>query len=883
MPLVLFLCLCLTPLASFSTETIDPSLNLKPRNPLCPPLSEQEQTTDQAQELSQTEYEQLLIDAKSGDDNQLDWISDENINNSCGGYYQAPDIPTFGSEEQQLHTNMSADEINYNTEGESTLSGNVLFYQNDTRFYCDSLQYNTQTGQAQLDGNIEFRLPGMLVLAESAQVDNQQQTADFSQSQFLITQEQARGHAESIFISNAEDNKQLLMHGSYFTQCPPTRNDWALKASELDIDYDEGWGKAWHTRVLVKDVPVLYLPYMDFPIDGRRKTGFLFPSISGGSDGFDYEQSYYINLAPNYDMTYTPHYIHEHGLLNALEGRYKNRFSEWVMGGSYIGKDKKIDGVYADDDPSISRDDQKRWSFVLKEDGNFGQHWRHKIDYSAVSDVGFLRDWGGSGLDIRNQNTLERQGRIDYLGSRWQATVRAVDFESLEIDRNTGEQRDDQYRLLPEFALDYRQNNTPWTLNPLGFARLSHFDHDDWITAVRSYGNLGLGFTMSNQAYSVHQEVKAKGHYYNYPSNNKDKTSPTSGTGTDFTESTGTGLLTYKVDSSLNFERFIASSKSGNLGFTQTLTPRLQYYYAPFEEQTEQPDFDTSELSFNYSQIFREERFSGYDRISDANQISLGLDTGLNRNQDGSQLFNFSIAQAFYLNDRRVLINESDADFLTIDSTDTKAEKEYKEAFNEDVDKKYFRNYSDLAFRSQYYINSEQSVILDAVYDPKDKGLERTALLWHYATDKGAIVNAAWYFDAYLPKLGDTDDDPTTDQELVEQDTTQADFSFYSPLTAIHDNLSPHWSFFARLNWDLDKNETIENLGGLKYESCCWNIYFAVQRERRIYENGVKIETWEESKYENHWFIEFELKGLAGAANSVTKLLEESIEGFKIK
>ena len=860
-----------------SPSILADSNTIKNRSALCPPVEITGKTVDESSP-TQIETEQNLLALRGQGNETLGWIEDPSAN-SCGGYYRSPPTNSSLNSPEEHPINMSADAISHSNDGDTILTDNVLFYQGDTHFYCDKLNYNTQTTQAQLTGGVEFWLPGMLVLADSAEYNEQDGKANFSNTEFVIHEINARGKASNLALTHTEQQQSLLLEQSYFSVCPPTRNDWALRASKIDIDYESGWGKAWHTRILIKDVPIFYLPYFDFPVDNRRKTGLLFPSIGGGSDGLEYIQSYYINLAPNYDLTITPHYIQSHGLLNSVEGRYKNRFSEWNIGTSYISNDKKIDHAVIDETPGLNKNDGKRWSFVLNETGDFGDHWRHKIDYTAVSDVAFLRDWGGSGLQIRKQNTLEREARIDYLSDNWQVTLRAVDFETLEIDPNTGKQKDTQYNLLPELTLDYRGSVTPWQINPIALARISQFNYSEQmpqaqkIEAIRSYAQTGLNYTLSSQAYKLSNNIKVKGLYYDYASDNI-KNNPIK-----YTDNNGVAIATYNLDSRLLFERNTYTIE--NTGYKQTLTPRLFYYYAPFTEQTDQPDFDTSELNFNYSQAFREERFSGYDRISDSNKISLGLETAIFQHSDGSQLFNFGLAQTFYFNDRRVLINETDADKKSLDASLnlTSTEIDYRRAYNKNIEKRYFRSYSDLAARSQYYINTENSIIFDAVYDTQSNDLERHTLFWHYVNDSGSIANIGYAFERALPELVDTDGDSIS--ELIHQNTQSSYVSLYTPLSSINPALGQSWSVYGRLNWDLEKNETIDNLAGLKYESCCWSVLFAVQRERRIYDSGVKVETWENSTYDNRWFIEFELKGLGGMTHSIMRLLEDSIEGFK--
>jgi LPS-assembly protein len=84
------------------------------------------------------------------------------------------------------------------------------------------------------------------------------------------------------------------------------------------------------------------------------------------------------------------------------------------------------------------------------------------------------------------------------------------------------------------------------------------------------------------------------------------------------------------------------------------------YLYSQYDEQSDQPDFDSAELTFNYNQLFRDTRFSGRDRLDDANQVSIGLTTRFLDARSGEEYFNASIGQIYYFTNRRVRLNASD-------------------------------------------------------------------------------------------------------------------------------------------------------------------------------------------------------------------------------
>src|SRR5690606_9788542 len=89
-----------------------------------------------------------------------------------------------------------------------------------------------------------------------------------------------------------------------------------------------------------------------------------------------------------------------------------------------------------------------------------------------------------------------------------------------------------------------------------------------------------------------------------------------------FDDSPDRAVPIVSLDSGLYFDR--DTSWFGN-AMRQTFEPRAYYLYVPNEDQTDIPVFDTGESSFSYASLWRDNRFSGKDRIGDANQLSLGF------------------------------------------------------------------------------------------------------------------------------------------------------------------------------------------------------------------------------------------------------------------
>src|SRR5699024_11656452 len=128
--------------------------------------------------------------------------------------------------------------------------------------------------------------------------------------------------------------------------CPPDETPtWKIQADKITLNQETGRGETRGTKLYVKDVPVLAVPYFNFPIDDRRTTGILTPSFGFTNDGgVELAVPVYLNLAPNYDATVTPRYIADRGAM--LEGEFRYLIANYGSGnfwGGYLRQDDIYD------------------------------------------------------------------------------------------------------------------------------------------------------------------------------------------------------------------------------------------------------------------------------------------------------------------------------------------------------------------------------------------------------------------------------------------------------------------------------------------------------------------------------------------------------------
>ena len=520
---------------------------------------------------------------------------------------------------------------------ETTLyfTGNVQAQQGYRSMSADAVAIDRQNETATALGNVILREPGVVMTGTEIRYDSLIEQADLTNARYVLHDQQLSGSAK---LLTRDANGDITITEGAMTYCAPDDPSWVLHAKTLEIDPARGEGQAWGAKLRVSGMPVFYLPWVQFPVDSRRKTGLLFPDIGSDSrGGVDITQPIYFNLAPNYDALYRPRYIQERGLLHQGQGRWLSETAGyWEFNGAWIGDDER----YQNANPDV---DANRWLFNTQHNGQFGSAWRTKIAYTRVSDPEYVRDIENNRLSTQRQTALQQLGRVDWLGQNWQVRVDVEQFQSLADDiRN-------DYKKLPQITARWRGTQDWNRVEPILMTQLSHFDSDSRrVTGERMYVEAGL--TMPNRwAFGfLTPTVKYRSVSYELDDHTLIED-----------DSPEAGSLMASLDGGLIFER---QTKLGGVSMTQTLEPRAYYLYSDFEEQTGHPDFDSAELTFSYEQLYRDTRFSGHDRIDDSNQLAVGVTSRFINNATGNETLRASIGQIFYFRDRQVRLNRIDPD-----------------------------------------------------------------------------------------------------------------------------------------------------------------------------------------------------------------------------
>ena len=283
-----------------------------------------------------------------------------------------PDEPT--------QVEITAGQVDLSSEEDVGFFDQVEFRYGDRSISAENAIYDRARKSIDVNGTVTYFDPNMTVFGEDAEIDTENEEIRFTGAGFNIPQRSARGSADTINISS---DRTITLQTVNFTTCPEDQVDWELMATEIDLDIDRGFGTARGVKLEFKGFPILYSPYLTFPIDNQRKSGLLTPKFSEHDrTGLDISAPYYLNLAPNYDLTLEPRFMSKRGVQLKTEFRYLLPSSNGRLNFEYLPEDSNA---------------KKRRSYLTYDHETlFGHGWQIVASLADVSDDGYFEDLGDS-------------------------------------------------------------------------------------------------------------------------------------------------------------------------------------------------------------------------------------------------------------------------------------------------------------------------------------------------------------------------------------------------------------------------------------------------------------------------------------------------------
>lgn len=710
----------------------------------------------------------------------------------------AEEFPTLVSAPNAVpgEAHITADRLSGEMNSELKARGDVVVTRDDQKLVSDWLDYYQAKNLIKAGDRFTLTRQHDRVDGTLLDYNLDSRTGTGQKPVFVSGQKGKEMHGDGSRVEfRGKDNYRVF--DSKATTCAVGDDSWYLKSSRLDLDYTTGVGTSYNTHVVFQGVPVLYSPWLDFSLDGKRKSGFLYPTIKGGSSGTELSVPYYWNIAPNYDATLTPHINLRHGLMLATEFRY--------MGSGYDG------WLYTEQLPKDEKTKSYRALWSAAHNQTLAPGLTFGYDASRVSDDDYFSDFGDRVAVASNVN-LVREAWADYkfnwASGSANAHILAQRYQTLQA---TGTTVTTPYARLPQLSFSANQS-LPAGLTANLNTELTQFSHATLQEGTRfvAYPSVTLPFERSWGFFKPKFGV----HYTQYQLDTY--------SGVNAHEVTRT-LPIFSTDAGLYFDRQ-AHIFGGNQ--TQTLEPRLYYLNVPTQKQSQIPNFDTTENDFGFAQIFSENRFSGSDKISGANQLTSALTTRLIDNDTGREALRAAIAQRFYFKNSDINLDGNETT-RNNDSSDFLASLGGEVVQNWNLDSLY-------QYDSQNHSPKQYNVTLS--YQP--------------ASGKVASLRYRFYRDQQLNADG------------VTENLHEVDLGVQWPI-------APKWYALARADYSLQDKQLMNQLVGLEYNQGCWILRGIVER---YITNLVQTKS--------AFYLQLELKGLGAMGNSPDNSLRLAIPGY---
>ncbi len=638
-------------------------------------------------------------------------------------------------------------------EGVLKIGGDVCINMGDQNISTQELFYNDEKQMVEIKTPLIFSDGKQMIKAQSAKINLDKETAVISDASYQLNKSNANGKADLLSTNNFVSQ----LNGLTYSTCPVDDQQWYIKAQSADLNQETQTGVFRKMTLNFKGVPILYLPYAKLPLNDQRETGFLIPEIGNSSNnGVEVSIPYYINIAENMDATLTPSYFSERGAMLGIDYRY--------LGESYKGE------LITNFLPSDKKDNNNRRFLEFNHRHKFNSHWSLNSHITNVSDGNYFEDFGNS-VNETSQAYLYSYLNINGFSNNWLFKANINDYQILSdsITLNT-----QPYQALPKIEYSWFNNDYTSSLNYGIDSSWSNLYREDSITTSRLEVIPYIEKTFQNSYSRLTPKLAYRYTNWNYSDTEFS-------TIKDLRESRSLPIVS--LDYTLSFEK---QFEDGSLN---TLEPRFYYLNVPYQEQQNVPLFDTHELTFGSGLLYQSSAFSGADRQSDANQLSVGL-TQRHFDDGGLEKWNLTIGQINYFEDRRVQLD---------DSVET-------------------RNSSPIITELNYFHRNWKAT-MSVHWDTEIDKSERALLKIQHKGKNNSLFNFAYRF-----RRGKIE---------------QLDSSVVLPIGTNN-------RIIARWNYSIDERKTIEAIAGFEHKNCCWATRLVARRyvinEEGDVNNGIFFE-----------------------------------------
>ena len=541
------------------------------------------------------------------------------------GKIDAPDV----AGEQQV--GFAADNLNYDSDTEIVVAdGNVQMNREAIQMRADKVTWNRKTGEVVAEGDVAITNPegdtaygDRIVLTDTLR--------DGIVDDMLVVLD--NGSRLAAVRGKRFENGNIELENAAYTPCPVEDNagcaknpSWQVRA--VKVLYDKAKNKVRYkgARIEIFGLPLIPLPGLSHPLDSSPSSGLLVPEIRlDRTNGFEIAVPYYLRIAPDRDVTITPHLYT--GAAPMIEGEFRALTDVGSFRINGYGTYSSV--VPLNGTPSTGNNELRGY---LESAGKFqlSPHWSVTYSGRIASDRTFLRRY-----DITRDDRLRSTFEVERIGGQSYLSIAGWATQTLRA----GDKQGQQPIALP--ILDYRQRLTDplfggqfeLQLNTLAIGRTAGQDTQRAFAGVRwdlrRLTSLGQEVTFTAM---VRGDV--------YHSDENLLTAIPGYRGKSGWE--GRGIAAFAADMRWPFVGEF-------MGGTQTLTPRVQLVATPKLKNLDIPNEDSRAFDLEDSNLFAINRFSGYDRFEDGARITFGAEWNYSR--PGFNI-NSIVGQSYRLSDK---------------------------------------------------------------------------------------------------------------------------------------------------------------------------------------------------------------------------------------
>ncbi|WP_313167841.1 LPS-assembly protein LptD [Massilia oculi] len=546
----------------------------------------------------------------------------------------AQSVPPAPQAEDELPVVIQAEEIGGRPDRRLDLNRNVEITRGQSGITADTACYLRVEDEVTATGNVNMWRFGDRYKGDELQLNLETGKGYLLNPTYFLADSNGQGQADRIDFLG--EQQALVRNGTYST-CEGPDPDWYLKSSTLRLDSGRDVGTAGKTIIYFKDVPIIGTPAMSFSLSGQRRSGWLPPTVGFGSQGkAEVMVPYYVNIAPNRDLTLYPRMMFDRGFQMGATGRY--------LGSTYQGE------THVEVLPDDRETNTTRWRVDSLHSQSIKPNWSYGWNLHGASDDEYPSDFSRT-VSASAERQLLREVRTDYYGQFWSLTARAQNYQVLQdpaAETNPSLSVPRPYDRLPQInfrAARYDVAGFDWSID----AEATRFDHPTLVTGNRAVVQGQVSYPIVRPGWFITPKLMYNAAKYDIQEHTDRAGLPTKLSRT---------IPTVSLDSGMVFER--KTTLFGGAG-TQTLEPRLFYVYTPYEDQDDIPLFDTGRAGFNYAQLFSENRYVGLDRVSDANQVTAALVSRFIQ-EDGAERLRLAFGQRLYLEQPRVGLVRNEAE-----------------------------------------------------------------------------------------------------------------------------------------------------------------------------------------------------------------------------